>query len=498
MAASPDLLALQAAAIQFDDAGTSRSLVAARVDGWGMSSHAVVRLARPRSVAGVQAVFELAATHGWTVGLRGAGRSYGDAALNEAGIVLDFCDFATVQWWEPTTGHIVVDPGVTIGQVWQHVVGDGWWPPVVSGTMFPTVAGAAAMNIHGKNNYKAGPIGDWIERFRLVTPVGEIVDCSRDDNADLFHAAISGFGMLGVMVDIELRLKPVGSGRVEVEPAWAPNLAAMFERFEAYIGDPATAADYCVGWIDAFGSGRSLGRGQIHAAWALSADQDPEGRVLLDAAAQALPDRLFGLIPKVWMWRLIKPFSTPLGMRAINLAKVLASRFGPKGRYRQSHAGFHFLLDYVPDWKRIYEPGGLIQFQSFVPKETALATFERLLRMQQERGLVNWLSVIKRHRPDSFLLTHALDGWSLAQDFAITDRNRVAVWQLCQDMAAIVVDAGGRFYPAKDSTLSPAHWRASHGDERLDAFVALKARVDPDARMQTNLSRRLFRSGTAD
>ena len=70
--------------------------------------------------------------------------------------------------WDPQTGLISVEPGVTIQQLWQYTIEDGWWPNVVSGTMFPTLGGAAAMNIHGKNNWKVGPIGDHIQEFEII------------------------------------------------------------------------------------------------------------------------------------------------------------------------------------------------------------------------------------------------------------------------------------------------------------------------------------------
>src|SRR5438552_2206842 len=89
----------------------------------------------------------------------------------------------------PSTSPSAGGPGVTVQMLWEHCLEDGWWPPVVSGTMFPTVGGALAMNIHGKNNFRVGPLGDHVLDFDLLTPAGDVVTCSRDDNADLFHAA---------------------------------------------------------------------------------------------------------------------------------------------------------------------------------------------------------------------------------------------------------------------------------------------------------------------
>ncbi len=165
---------------------------------------------------------------------------------------------------------------------------------------------------------------------------------------------------------------------------------------------------------------------------------------------------------------------------------------GGSKQFQQPHAAFHFLLDYVPDWKNSYGPGGLIQYQPFIPKETACMAFTDILRLCQRRGLPNYLTVFKRHRPDDFLMTHALDGYSLAMDFRITEERRSRVAALTRELDEIVLAAGGRFYFAKDSTLRPEIAQAYLGQETIDKFRALKTRNDPDNLLQTDLWRRVF------
>ena len=92
--------------------------------------------------------------------------------------------------------------------------------------------------------------------------------------------------------------------------------------------------------------------------------------------------------------------------------------------FQTIHAAFHFLLDYIPNWELSYGRGGLIEYQSFVPKETAEAAWTEMLKLSLKRGLPSYLGVTKRHRPDQFLLTYAVDGFSLAMDFKVTKGNR--------------------------------------------------------------------------
>ncbi len=460
-----------------------------RVDTWGMNRAVLSYVYRPINRDGIRQVFETARKYGLAVGLRGAGRSYGDASLLAENICLDLTRMDRILDWDPMTGIVQVEPGVSLRQLWQHVIGDGWWPPVVSGTMFVSMGGAAGMNFHGKNNFAMGPIGDHILEFDLLLPGGELEVCSRERNSDLFFAAIGGFGMLGCFTRIAIQMKRVYSGLLSVHAFATRSFGHAIEEFESR----RHAADYLVGWIDCFARGNGLGRGVVHQARYLREGEDPNPAQTLRVENQELPDTLLGVLPKSIMWRLMKPFTNDLGTKLVNTAKYLeGSTLGNKKTVRQSHAAFAFLLDYVPNWKWVYKPGGLIQYQSFIPADAAENAFSSQIRLCHATGITPYLGVLKRHRRDSFLMTHSVDGYSLALDFPVTDANRTRLWELAARMDEIGLGAGGRFYFAKDSTLDSRSARKYLGDDALNRFFALKRRCDPENLLQTELARRLF------
>ena len=82
--------------------------------------------------------------------------------------------------------------------------------------MLTTLGGCLAANIHGKNNFKMGPIGEHVVEFTAILPTGARVTCSPKKNADLFYAMIGGLGMLGIFASIKLRMKRIHSGLLEV------------------------------------------------------------------------------------------------------------------------------------------------------------------------------------------------------------------------------------------------------------------------------------------
>ena len=447
---------------------------------------------RPEHADGVAEAFAAARSAGVPVVLRGAGCSYGDATLRAESVVLDLSRLDRVLSWDPETGIVEVEPGVSFRALWRLAIIDGWWPPVITGTMEPTIGGALAMNVHGKNHWARGTFGEHCLELDFRSLSGEVRTLSPERDRELFHAVVGGFGQLGIITRARLQLKRVHSGLVEVRAVAAPDLETMLRLAD----DAKDQWEYVVGWIDAFAGGSKLGRGQLHFARHLESGEDPDPSASLRVEVQDLPDTLFGVVPKKLMWRFLRPLTNRPGMRLLNSAKYLAgSTVGDDKVYRQSLAAFSFLLDYVPDWKKIYLPGGLIQHQSFVPKADAEEVFKTQLEACRRCGMPSFLAVLKRHKNDPFLMSHGVDGFSLALDLPVVPGRREELWTLVRSLAEPVVDAGGRFYPAKDAALPGELYRATFSDGQLERFLELKAQLDPDRILRSALADRLIYGG---
>ena len=459
------------------------------LDGFGGAARTASRYVEPASVDELLDVLAQAGQESLRVTFRGAGRSYGDAALNRDGIVIDLQRLTRIESWDRDAGVIDAEPGLTIEGLWRRTLGDGYWPHVVPGTMRPTLGGCLSMNVHGKNNYRAGTFGDHVVEFDLVTPGGQRLTCSPSMNDDVFSAAIGGLGLLGAITRVKLALKRVETGFLRVEPVVGGSLDEILAQFT----ESLPASDYTVGWIDGLATGRALGRGVIHRAKYVSAREVTDANASLSPDRQDLPSSVAG-VPHRHLWRLMRPLMFNAGVRAINTAKFFSSRWQGRHSYLQSHVAFAFLLDYVPDWRLAYGKSGFIQYQMFVPHDTARDALAAVLARCQQRGLPAYLGVLKRHRPDRFLLSHAVDGWSLALDFRI-GHHREALLRLTDELTAIVLEAGGRFYFAKDSVLRPEDVLRAYGRERIERFLAIKARLDPNDLLTSDLWRRVIDGG---
>jgi FAD/FMN-containing dehydrogenase len=387
--------------------------------------------------------------------------------------------------FDAATGVIEAEGGASIADLWRHALPQGWWPMVVPGTMFPTMGGCVSMNIHGKNCFKVGPFGDHVLELDLLTAAGEKKTLSRTSEPELFRAVIGGLGLLGAVTRVKLQMKHVESGRLKVRPFVSRNLAHMFDTFVEHMPH----SDYLVGWVDCFPNGPALGRGLVHQANYLSAAEDPNGQDSLALSRQDLPASILG-VPKSLLWMPMSLFNNDSGMRFVNATKYALPEWVEKdGTYRDSHAGFAFLLDYVPDWRLAHGRDGFIQVQLFVPDAHAREAFAEALRLCQRRGVISYLGVFKRHKADDFLLSHGLDGWSLALDFKVP-REPQRLWDTAADLTKLVLEAGGTFYPAKDQVVDAESFAKAFG-ERYTRFRDLRRTMDPGGLFANDQARRL-------
>src|SRR5215472_8444412 len=113
------------------------------VGGWGMAVQGRAQVLRPTSAEQVAAAMTSVRRQGGTLALRGSGCSYGDAAMNSAGYVLDLGQMRRILTFDPRSGAITIEPGIAIRDLWRHATSHGFWPPVVPGTGAVSVGGAA-------------------------------------------------------------------------------------------------------------------------------------------------------------------------------------------------------------------------------------------------------------------------------------------------------------------------------------------------------------------
>ncbi|HEX6122764.1 MAG TPA: FAD-binding oxidoreductase [Ktedonobacterales bacterium] len=458
--------------------------------GWSGYGGGRCQVAAPQTTEEAAALIARARQLDGTLCPRGAGSGFGDVALNRAAIVLETTHLNRILAWDPASGVITVEPGVTLGQLWRHVVPDGWWPvgaPEYSGA---TVAGAVAADAYGRESWRLGTFGDAVLAFDLLLSNGEILTCSREAHPALFHAAIGGWGLLGCFIRLTLQLRRIASGDVwEVQSAHR-SLADLLAAFEA-----ATEwATFLAASLDPRAPKSRLGRGLLRAARDLAPDEEPDPAATLALAHQEGTSPVRG-------WRrptLAAPL--PAGLKN-RLDRQRYWRQGHGLALRRSHlrsyAQATFAQDDLAARRALLAPHGLARHVSFIPRAEAEAHICALLACVRASAVVPLRVLLKRLRPSQALLGALPDGYALELDLPLRAGGEAAMDAMLRELNALTIAAGGAGSFAADSTLTAEQVERMLGAERLAQFRARKAEYDPQGLFCSDLYRRVIAPGGA-
>ncbi len=402
---------------------------------------------------------------------RGLGRSYGDAAVpgSRETLVIDVTRADRIIEFDAGTGLLTCEAGVSLAEIIRVFLPRGWFPAVTPGTKFVTVAGCVACDVHGKNHHRDGTFGRFVERLTLQAADGRQVVCGPSIERELFLATVGGMGLTGLITEVALRLRPVESAWIALETRNARGLDEMLELLRA------SAADwpYTVGWIDSLAPGSALGRGVMMRGRHASREEvagrrvpPPRAiRVPVDAPAWLLNRYSVQLFNRIYHWR-----------------------HGAPARRLVSYEEFFYPLDAVLDWNRLYGRRGFLQYQCVLPRAAGVRPVRAVLERIAASGAASFLAVIKDCGPGwEAYLSFPQEGTTLALDFPYRGP---ATEALVHELNALVIEAGGRVYLAKDAVTRPEHWASMM--PRLGEWRAVRARWDPARRFRSAQSVRLL------
>ena len=368
----------------------------------------------------------------------GMGRSYGDACLLKDGNLLVTTGMNRLIEFDPESGLLTAEAGITLAQILDFAVPRGFFLPVSPGTKYVTIGGAIANDIHGKNHHMAGTFGRHVMQFELMRSDGSRRLCSPTENSDWYAATIGGLGITGLITWATLRLKPIVSRLIEYE-------GIQFHGIDEFLAltEQSKDIEYTVSWVDVTSTGKNFARGIF-----MQGDHSQKRDTLTPS-------------PKP---KLVFPFDAPgfalnrLSVSLFNTA-YFHKQFSKRSVSIEDYEPFFFPLDKVLHWNRMYGRRGLLQFQYVIPWEHAKEGTVAILHEVAKSGLASFLAVLKAFGdvPSPGMMSFPKPGITLALDFPIKpDKTFPVVHRL----AEMVLEFGGWLYPAKDAAMTARQFQA--------------------------------------
>ena len=398
-----------------------------------IESAIVHRVDRPRKVEQLVALVKEARRAGLKVSISGSRHSQGGHIVYDNALAVDMRDFNEVLALDRERKILRVEAGATWDDVQRSIAPHGLAVKVMQSSNIFTVGGTLSANAHGRDLDKTSVV-ETVRRLRVLTADGQIVEASRDKNAELFRLVIGGYGMFGIILDADLDLV---DDEVYEQRSTIVDYRDFPEHFEKSVkADPTVALMLSRPSIDADDFLRTI----VVTTWHRTGER-PEGVFALSEEEHVWRDRfLFGLSREFdWAkdirWKLQKRLELGMG------EKRIMSR---NNAMRPPLAPLEFLDHYSRDDTDVIQ-------EYFVPIRGFVAFMDDLRRILLE-GEMNVLSATIRFvrandevalpyapREDAFAIIH-MSNVGLSSE---AQAHAKAVTRMLVDAA---IAAGGTYY----------------------------------------------------
>ena len=410
------------------------------------------------------------ATHGAVLS-RGLGRSYGDSSLpaRKSDKIVGTRLANRILSFDATSGRLRAEAGLSLVEINRLFMPRGYFSPVTPGTKYVTLGGMVASDVHGKNHHVEGCFGEHVSALKIRLADDSVVECTREENPDLFWGSVGGMGLLGHILEVEVTLHKIASPWIWLDSARMPDI----DTFLTGLNEAAPRWPMTMGWIDCLATGSSMGRGILMAGrWATPEEaasappkDGPQITFPIDLPNWALNPVTATLFNSLYYWR--------------HLPRHLETIVGPEP--------FFYPLDAILEWNRAYGSRGFTQYQCVIPRAAGAPAVREFMFLLTKLGGASPLCVIKDCGPEGHgVLSFPLEGTSIAVDMAVSPDLQNIVDRLNE----FVIATGGRIYLTKDRFTRSEHFAAM--EPRLPRFLALREKWDPKRKLRSAQSVRLF------
>ena len=428
-----------------------------KIHGWGHYSVVDAQILKPAKVNDLNELIKV----NKNIIARGLGRSYGDSA--NSNIVLDTTSLNRVVKFDSESGIILCESGVSIKEINELTIPQGWFIPVTSGSSYVTLGGAIASDIHGKNHHLDGAFSDHILSANLMLGDGEILTISNSINTDLFWATCGGMGLTGIIISASIKLKPISSNLIKQTTIKNNSLEELFNQFEINFSSP-----YSVAWIDCSNKSKS-----INSLLFLGEHLKKGELITSKKKPKYIPVKFCSMFLNK---HLIKIFNNAYYFK--NLKKIQTTQV-PLENY-------FYPLDSLMNWNFLYGKKGFIQYQFVIPKMNGVQILKKILDKINEHKQTPYLAVLKILGPQNKNhLSFPMEGYTLALDFKFDH----GLLNLISNLDKIIAHSGGRIYLTKDAVMSKEIFRECY--PKWEEFEQIRRKYKAIGKFMSHQSLRL-------
>ena len=161
---------------------------------------------QPESIEQLQRVMACARTCRRRITVTGSGHSPSDLTMTSS-ILVNLDNLAQILEVNSSTGIVVVQAGIRLHSLGVHLKKKGLAMPNLGSIDEQSIAGAIGTATHG-SSLRHGIISESVLALKILLADGTIRRCTKDEDGELFRAALVSLGALGIIVETTIAAVP--------------------------------------------------------------------------------------------------------------------------------------------------------------------------------------------------------------------------------------------------------------------------------------------------
>ena len=402
----------------------------------------------------------------------GSGLSWYDTIFSTNNIILDLRNYKKTFIFNKKEGELQISSQFKIKDIISRLNKYGWSLYSIPGGGEVTIGGCIGNDVHGKDSFRYGNFSESIIELELVLPNKKIIKCSKKKNYKIFRSVCGGLGLIGVVTEVKLKLKPIAKYYHSITIP-CNNYKELIQNLYKDI----TNYDYINGWIDIYGKNHNLGKGVIFKSKKIYKKNLKSDNINTSNFLNIIQKYIFSLFVKNNLTKYINFFIFLL--------------FKSKKENINTYRDISFpLSSYGVDIKEIINPYSFFEIQVLIRKKNMQKDLKNFILYCQKLDLLGFVIGIKIHRKNNNYISFSDDGISMNinQIFnANTDYSKEL--EKMKKLHDYVIKKKHKIYICKDVLLDKTKIKQNY--KKFNNFLNIKKKYDKNYLLYSDFLKRV-------
>jgi decaprenylphospho-beta-D-ribofuranose 2-oxidase len=389
----------------------------------------------------------------------GSGLSWFDTIFNSNNILVDLKKLKKKFIFNSVKGELVISSGYKIYQIISKINQHSWSLYSIPGGDDVSIGGCIGNDVHGKDSFKYGNFSENILEMEVILPNKKLIKCSHKKNSEIFKAVCGGLGLVGIITEVKLKLKPISKSYVSTTTACKNYKDLIINLYKN-----ANQFEYINGWIDIFAKNENIGRSVIFKSKKNLNKGLKKNNINTSQVFNLIQNKVFGFCVRNNLIKYLNFFIFNLfKFKKININSYKDITFP--------------LSSYGVDIKRTIHPNSFFEIQIIIKKKNIKNDLKEFIIMCQKLNLSGFVIGIKMHKQNNNFLSFADNGISInINQIFNSKKNFSSELNNLKKLHNYVIKKGHKIYLCKDFLLNKKKILQNY--PKFKSFLDIKKRYD--------------------